>query len=102
MKPASSASRRVDEDFVRAHSRLTYPQHRLHPFPPFAKPAKDGAPHSLPVHVNLKTGPPVRQRNMPIGQPRKENGSCALRQVPVIVTGDETVRQSSYFCSARC
>ena len=23
-------------------------------FPPFAKPAKDGAPHSLPVHVNLK------------------------------------------------
>src|SRR5579884_3075698 len=59
MKPASSASRRVDEDFVRAHSRLTYPEHRLLLFPPFAKPAKDGAPHSLPVHANLKTGPPV-------------------------------------------
>lgn len=28
------------------------------------------------------------QRNMPIAQPRKEKGSCAQRQVPVIVTGE--------------
>jgi len=29
------------------------------------------------------------QRNTPIVQPQKEKGSCAQRQVPVIVTGDE-------------
>lgn len=28
------------------------------------------------------------QRNTPIAEPCMEKGSCALRQVPVIVTGD--------------
>ena len=31
------------------------------------------------------------QWNMPIAQPWKEKGSYALRQVPVIVTGDDIV-----------